>query len=304
MKIVNPDYMWFAPEHIVELNKLGDFVRYENNPSDNKETISRIGDAEIVVDFWQPLPKDTLLKLPNLKMICIAASGYDWVDLKTATERNIVVSNCPGHNAEAVAEHTIGLMICAARNSFKAAASFQKGEWKPDAFKGIDLKAKTLGIIGYGRIGKRVGEIASKGLGMKILWTNSESNRSELEKLLKNSDVISVNTPLTDKTKNLISDKEFKLMKKGVVIVNTGRGAVINKKSLVKYLKNGKIRSAGIDTYEFEPPKKTPPTTKLHNVIATPHISWDTEETDYYLSQMVVDNVKAFIRGKPINVVN
>lgn len=304
LKIVNPDYMYFAPEHIKELRKLGNLVRYEDDPKDRDEVIKRIKDADIMIGFWINMDKDMFNQLPNLKMVCAASAGFDWIDVRAAREKGIDVSNCPGHNTESVAEHTIGLMLAASRNTSASIDSLRKGEWKPTGFKGIDLKGKTLGIIGYGRIGKRVGEIAKNGIEMKVIYINSKSTRKEFEQLLKESDVLSINSPLTDQTRNLISDKEFKLMKDGVVVVNTGRGAVINETALLKYLKNGKVRAGGIDTYEFEPPKKLVLFTKLKNVIATPHISWDTEETDYYLSEMVVENIKAFLKGKPINVVN
>ena len=304
MKIVNPDYMFFAPEHIKELNKLGNFVRYMDDPKDRDEVVERTKDADIMIGFWVKMDKEMFDELSNLKFICTASVGFDWVDVKAARERGIDVSNCPGHNTESVAEHAIGLMLAASRNTSASIDSLRKGEWKPTGFKGIDLKGKALGVVGYGRIGKRVAEIASKGFGMKILSVNSKSSKKDFEKLLKESDVISINAPINEKTRNLISDNEFKLMKDGVVIVNTGRGAVINEKVFLKYLKNGKVRAAGIDTYEFEPPKKLVPFTKFKNVVATPHISWDTEETDYYLSEMVVENIKAFIKGKPVNVVN
>ena len=301
MKIVSADYMYFAPEHLEELSKLGDFVRHNDFPKGKRKLLERIKDAEVIINFWFSMDKDLFDKLPDLKMVCVAAAGYDWIDIKEARKRGVVVSNCPGHNTESVAENTIALMLASVRNILPSSESVKKGEWNPIGFKGVDLKDKTLGVVGYGRIGKRVAEIASKGFGMKILSVDSKSSRKDLKNLLMNSDFISVNAPLNEKTKGMIAGREFDLMKDGVVIVNTGRGAVIDEGSLVKNLKNGKIRAAGLDTYTQEPPKKKIPMLKFDNVVCTPHISWDTEETDFYLAQMVVDNVKAFIKGKPIN---
>ncbi|PJB89523.1 phosphoglycerate dehydrogenase, partial [Candidatus Roizmanbacteria bacterium CG_4_9_14_0_8_um_filter_34_12] len=197
-----------------------------------------------------------------------------------------------------------GLLLHSIRKASEAEREIVNGKWTPIKFKGKELRGKTLGIIGYGSIGKRIAEIAKKGFNMKILYINTQSSRTSFEKLLKDSDFISINTPLTKKTKGMISKKEFNLMKKGVSIVNTGRGAVIDEILLINNLKSGKIFAAGIDVFSEEPIEKKHPFFKNPNVTITPHIGFNTEEAEYRLSQIIVDNIKNFVEGHPIHVVS
>ncbi len=224
--------------------------------------------------------------------------------MKEARKRNIVVSNSAAYCSETVAEHTIGLMLNAARLSSRAEKDLRKGVWQPTQYKGKELFGKTLGILGYGSIGKKVGEIASKGLNMKILYIDDQSSRNDLEKLLKGSDVVAVELPLNDETRGFLGKEEFNLMKEDIIVVNTGRGAVIDEKALVENLKSGKIFAAGIDVFAKEPIDKNNPLLKFQNVTLTPHIAFNTQESQKNLSKIVVDNIIAFIKGKPINVVN
>ncbi len=302
-KIVCVDPILLFPEHIHSLKELGELVLFDAAPINNEETIERIKDANIVVDFWTTLPQEIISKLSKTKMICSAAAGYDWIDVKAATQKGITVTHCPGHNAESVAEHTVGLMLAAMRLSWKASSETKTGKFAPDEYKGKELKDKTVGIIGYGSIGKRVAQILEKGFGVKILYINSSSSRKDLENLLNDSDFISINAPLNDKTRNLISHKEFELMKPGVVFVNTGRGAIVDEKALLAHLKNGRVFAAGLDILAKEPFEVANPLLSQPNVIVTPHIGWNTEETDYKLSAQVVEVVTAFIHDKPIYIV-
>ncbi len=167
-----------------------------------------------------------------------------------------------------------------------------------------ELHEKTIGIIGYGRIGKRVGEIAEKGFGMKILFANSSTSREEFENLLKTSDVISINAPLNEKTKGLIGIKEFNLMKTGIVIVNTGRGAIIDEIAFAKSLKSDKVSAAGLDVLKDEPMNLKSPLFSFPNVVITPHIAFNTKESTKRLSKIVTDNIINFLEGHPANVVS
>lgn len=304
MKIVALDNMYFHASHQKVLKSLGSFIQYTSNPQNEEQAIQRAKDAEIIINFWLKMPASMFTKLPKLRYVCVAAVGYEWIDIEAARKQNIIVSNCPGHNAESVAEHTIGLMIDASRLSTQAQIDLRMGLWKSTHYIGFDLTGKTLGIIGFGRIGKRVAEIAQNGLRMKIISINSKNSRKDLESLLKRSDIISINAPLNDQTRGLISDKEFRLMKKDVVLINTGRGAIINEKALITNLSSGKIFAAGLDTFTHEPIEKNNPLFQFPNVTLTPHIAWNTSETEYRLSKIVVDNVRSFIHGKPINVVS
>lgn len=303
MNIVSVDNVFIYPEHVLELEKIGKVTIYHDVPS-KKEGIQRIKDADIVIDNWLEMPATVIASAPNLKLIAVAATGYEWVDLHEAKKHNITVCNTPGYATEAVAEHTIGLLLRAARLGTDAEQDYRDGKWNTTKFKGKELNGKTLGVIGYGSIGQRVGQIAEKGFSMKIMYSNSKSTRSDLEHLLKSADFISINSPLTDKTRGLLGTTEFDLMKKGVVIVNTGRGAVINQEALVKNLVSQKIFAAGLDVLEKEPIDKENPLLKLPNVVLTPHIGWNTEESEYRLSRIVIENIIKFVQGKPQNVVS
>lgn len=302
MNIVNIDTeIIIDPKHERVLKSLGNLQTYKDIPSIDIQR-KRVREADIIITY--NLQTELMITASHLKMICVSATGYDRVDIAVAKKRNIVVSNCPGFSTEGVAEHTIGLMLSAIRLSSLAQTELRMGTWKSTRYKGFNLNGKTLGVIGFGRIGKRVAEIAQKGLHMKIISINSKDSRKDLEILLKKSDIISVNAPLNNQTRGLISDNEFQLMKKGVVLVNTGRGAIIDEKALVANLLSGKIFAAGLDTFTHEPIEKNNPLLQIPNVTLTPHIAWNTSETEYRLSKMVVDNVRNFIHGKPINVVS
>lgn len=303
MKIVSVDKVVIYPEHVRKLKKLGEVVIYSDVP-DEKEGIRRIKDADIIIDNWYEMPTNVIASALKLKMICVAATGYEWIDLDEARKRNIFVSNSPGYSTEAVAEHTIGLLLHSIRKASSAEKEARDGKWSPTKFKGKELRGMTLGIIGYGSIGRRVAEIAEKGFNMKILHINTQSSRTDFEKLLKDSDFISINAPLTEKTKGMIGKKEFDLMKKGVSIVNTGRGAIIDEESLVKNLESSKVFAAGLDVFSNEPINKDSPFFKFVNVTLTPHIGFNTEESEYRLSEIIVNNIENFIQGHPINIVS
>ncbi len=303
MNIVSVDNVIIYPKHVTELKKIGNVTIYRDVPTE-EEGIQRIKDADIVIDNWYGMPAHVIAAAANLKLIAVAATGYEWVDLQETKKRNITVCNSPGYATEAVAEHTIGLMLRAIRKGTDAEKDYRNGNWNTNKFQGKELNGKTLGIIGYGAIGKRVSEIAKNGFGMKILYVNSKSSPSDLETLLKTSDVISVNSPLTEQTRGLLGMKEFSIMKQGVVIVNTGRGAVIQQKALIESLQNHKIFAAGLDVLEKEPIDPDDLLLTLPHVALTPHIGWSTEESEFRLSELVTENIKAFIKGKPQNVVS
>ena len=303
MKIVSVDDVYLHPNHIEELETLGEVVIYHDTP--NEEVgINRIKDADVVIDNWLKMPKAVIRGAKKLKMITVAATGYEWIDLSETLKHNIVICNAPGYATEAVAEHTIGLMLQAIRQGSQAERDLRIGIWTPIKYEGEELQNKTLGIIGYGAIGRRVAAIAQKGFGMHILYTTSASTRNDFEHLLRESDIISINVPLTSVTKGIISAKEFRLMKQGVVIVNTGRGAVIDEEELINNLKSKKIFAGGLDVLTKEPLDQNNKLLNFPNVTLTPHIAWNTEESKYRLSQIVMENIKCFLVGTPQNVVS
>jgi len=247
----------------------------------------------------------------NLKVISNYAVGYDNIDIIAASQRHIMVTNTPGVLTNTVAEHTIGL-ICAIAQRIPEADKFtKKGKfhgWQPMLLLGVDLKDKILGIIGLGRIGARVAEIAKQGFNMKILYYDKIRNKkyefSSIKNILRNSDFITLHLPLLPSTRHLIGKKEFKLMKPTAYLINTSRGPVIDEKALVKTLKKKQIAGAALDVFEKEP-KLASGLIKLNNVILTPHIASASIETREKMAVIAAQNIIDVLEGrKPENLVN
>lgn len=254
---------------------------------------------------------------PSLKLIAQYAVGYDNVDIKNATKLGVYVSNTPGDLTEAIAEHSLALMLAVGRKIVEAdnyAREGNYGYWDPMIFLGPRFKGKTLGIIGFGRIGQHFARIAMNGLQMNILYHDLEKNDSEefkeaefcdLDTLLENSDVISLNVNLTKDTRYLIGEKEFRKMKPEAILVNTARGSVINEAAMASALKEYRIAGAGLDVFEKEP-KIHPDLIQLRNVVLTPHIGSATREARIQMARMAALNViEVLIHNKPpLNLVN
>lgn len=279
------------------------FIEYLSDPISDEDVITRIADAEVIIVNKYRLSNEIINKLSKTVLICIFGSGFDFVDIATAHKRGIKVANIPDYCTEGAAEHAIGLLIAASRLYYKAGLEMRSGMWNPHRYKGLELQKATLGIIGYGRIGKRIAEIAQKGFHMRVLGVHSKSKPEELEELLKESDYISMNVPLNKTTRGLISEKEFDLMKKGVVLVNTSRGAVIDNDALVKNIKAKKVFAAGLDVFEREPILSDDPLFGFDNVILTPHIGFKTYSSERLISQLLVKNIKSFIAGIQLNII-
>lgn len=292
------------PQDIKELKKLGEVSIYFDQPRD-QQVRDRLQKTNIVVFDHYPMPATAIAAAPRLEMICIAGSGYDGrVDLEACRRRIITVCNAPDYATESVAQHTIGLMLNAARWISTADRDIRQHQWKPGKYKGVELQRKTLGIIGHGKIGSRVAEIAKKGLGMNVISVNSKSSRQELEILLEQSDVLSLHVPINEKTRGMLGKKEFRLMKPGIILVNTARGKIIAMEVLLDNLSSGKVFAAGLDVFPEEPLPPEHPVRLYPNVIIIPHIASHTKEAERRLSQTILDNVSHFLNGHPINVVN
>jgi len=245
----------------------------------------------------------------NLKIVANFAVGFDNIDLEAAKKRNIMATNTPQGSTEAVAEHTVALLLASARRIVEAdkftRANKYKG-WKPFLFIGEDVREKTLGIIGLGRIGFAVAERALC-FGLKIVYHDVVRNPEfeakfggkflETPELLKQSDFITLHVPLMASTRHLVGKKELAMMKKSAYLINTSRGPVIDEKALVVALKKKQIAGAAIDVYEFEP-KLTPGLNKLENVILTPHIASATIETRKKMSEIAAQNIIETLSGK------
>jgi glyoxylate reductase len=253
----------------------------------------------------------------TLQAVCNAIVGFDNVDLTAATERGIYVTNTPGVLTETVADLTFGLILSAARNIASADRYIRTGKWHgwgPKQFLGLDVYGKTLGIVGLGRIGYAVARRA-QGFNMKLLFydvlRNPEQEKKHglafapLDTLLQKSDYVSIHVPLLPQTRHFISERELNLMKDTAFLINTSRGPVVNEKDLIKALQTRKIRGAGIDVWDPEPPQVNNPLLSMDNVVALPHIASASIETRSLMIQMAIDNLKCILQGKiPPNLVN
>ncbi|NPA96637.1 MAG: D-glycerate dehydrogenase [Crenarchaeota archaeon] len=263
-----------------------------------------------------------LQQAKKLRIIAQYAVGYDNIDIECATRLGIYVTNTPGVLTEATAELTWALILATARRIVEADHFVRWGEWwrtgtgwHPKMMLGVELKGKTLGVIGLGRIGSRVAEIAVKGFGMKVIYYDTK-RREDLEKelgveyrdldqLLQEADIITIHVPLTDKTYHMINEERLKKMKRSAILINTARGKVIDTEALVKALREGWIAGAGLDVFEQEPLPPNHPLTAFKNVVLAPHIGSATYETRHAMAELVAENLIAFYEGRePPTLVN
>jgi glycerate dehydrogenase len=280
--------------------------------------INRAKDAEILFINKTPLTKDILAALPKLKFIGVLATGYNVVDITAAKEQGVVVTNIPAYGTEAVAQMTFALLLELCHHVGKHSEAVKNGEWSNNIewcfwnYPLIELSGKTMGIIGFGRIGQRAAKIA-EALGMKVL-AYSRAQHKELEnetlhyagfdEIFQESDVISLHCPLSENTKGLINKKTIAKMKSTAFIINTARGPLIVDEDLAEALNSDRIAGAALDVVSAEPIKIDNPLLTAKNCIITPHIAWAAQETRARLMDIAVDNLEAFLAGRPINVVN
>jgi len=308
---LNPgDLSWDA------LKALGDVVVYDRTPAD--KTIERIGDAEIVFTNKVVINKEIFNACSAIKFIGVLATGYNVVDVATAKQKGILVTNIPTYGTTAVSQIAIALLLEVCHHIGEHSNSVMKGDWTncPDwcywNYPLIELAGKTLGIIGFGRIGQLTGTIA-QALGMKVLAFDSheiEALKSDtlqyvsLDELLANSNVISLHCPLFESTQGIINKNNIAKMKDGVIIINTSRGPLVVEEDLAQALNSGKVYAAGLDVVSTEPIKADNPLLKAKNCIITPHIAWAPIESRSRLMNIAVDNLDKFLKNAPVNVVN
>ena len=299
------------------LRALGDVVIYDHSTKDEAEIIRRVGDAEIVVANKSPISRRVLDACPNAKYITIQATGYDPIDYVYAREKGIPVSNVPTYGTASVAQFAIALLleICghAAHHSDAVHAGrwAESGEWTFWDYPMIELAGKTMGIIGFGRIGQNVGRIA-KTLGMNVIAFNRSRSAEgaeiaeyvELDELLHRADVISLHCPLFPETRGIINRETISKMKDGVIIINNSRGPLVVEQDLADALNSGKVYAAGLDVVSSEPISADNPLLKAKNCIITPHMSWGSRGSRQRIMDCTVSNVQAFLNGAPENVVN
>ncbi len=302
------------------LGKLYDIkVNLEDRPVSKDELITQAkGVAGIIACVGDRIDGEVMdASGGSLKAICNAIVGYDNVDIKAATERGIYVTNTPGVLTETVADLTFGLIMAVSRRIAESDRYIRSGNWRgwgPKQFLGFDVHGKTLGIIGLGRIGVAIARRA-RGFNMKLLYFDVRRNTdmekelglqfTDVENVLKNSDFVSVHVPLIPQTRHLIDKKELEMMKETAFLINTSRGPVINEKALIQALKDGKIRGAGLDVWDPEPPSADNPLLKMDNVVTLPHIASASVETRTKMIDMAIENLNAILDGKiPPHLIN
>ena len=301
-----------------ELGKLGDPTVYDRTPvNDEAEIIRRIGDAEVVFTNKTPITKAVIDACPNMKFISVLATGYNVVDYVYAGEKGIPVTNVPAYGTAAVAQYTIALLLEICHHVAHHSQTVYEGKWANSVdfcywdYPLIELAGKTMGIIGFGRIGQQTAKIA-KSLGMNILATGSRETAqgrelaeyTDLNTLLQRSDVISLHCPLFPETQGIINKESIAQMKDGVILLNTSRGPLLVEEDVAEALNSGKIAAAAMDVVSKEPISADNPLLKAKNCLITPHIAWAPKESRQRIMDCAVENVKAYIAGAPINVVN
>ena len=301
-----------------ELEKLGEFTVYDRTSlTDENEAIERIGDAEIVITNKTPITKKVLDSCQGIKYIGVLATGYNVVDYTCAGEKGIPVTNVPGYGTDTVAQFAFGLLLEICHHVAHHSRAVHEGRWEncPDFcfcdYPQIELAGKTMGIIGFGRIGQKVGTIA-KAFGMKVLAHSPHEYESgkaigtyvDLDTLLRESDVISLHCPLFPATEGIINKETIGKMKDGVIILNNSRGPLVVEQDLADALNSGKVLAAGVDVVSSEPIHGDNPLLDARNCFITPHIAWATKEARQRIMDCTLKNLQAFLDGEPVNVVN
>lgn len=286
------------------ISALGELTCYDRTP--REKVVERAKDADIIITNKTEIDAAHLSQLPRCRLIAVVATGYNIVDVKAARAKNIPVCNVPTYGTDSVAQFVFALLLELCHHVALHAESVKQGEWtrSPDFCYAktplIELAGKTMTIIGYGRIGRRTGEIA-KAFGMTVRGVDIGDPILEA---VDGADVVSLHCPLTDETKGLVNKDFLSRMKKSAFLINTSRGPLVNEADLVDALNLGVIAGAGIDVISSEPMKADSPLLKAKNLLITPHIAWYTLEARRRITDQTAENIKAFIAGKPVNVVN
>lgn len=306
----NPgDISWETIENLVNLTV------YPRTPAD--KVIERAREADILIVNKVAITKEIVAQLPKLKFVATLATGYNQIDCNALKEKNIPVSNIPSYSTNAVAQMVFSYILAFTNKVSEYTADVKSGNWsKCEDFcywntPLYELDGKTMGIIGFGKIGKRVSELANA-FGMKTLVYTPSGKKADaphclftdLDTVLKNADYISVHCPLTEKTLGLINKDFISKTKKGAFIVNTARGPVANENDVAEALKYGALAGYGTDVLSTEPPASDNPLLSAPNCYITPHIAWAAYETRLRLMGILEKNIEAFLNGAPINVVN
>lgn len=316
MKIVVLDGYTLCPGDLgtEALEQLGEVAFYDRTPP--QEVIARIGDAPIVLTNKVRITREVMDACPEMRYIGVLATGYNVVDLPAAKERGIIVTNVPAYSTQAVAQHTMALLLASMSRVSEYDERVKQGAWSasPDfcfyAAPMEEIAGKTLGIVGFGSIGQAVAR-AALGLGMRVIVHTrtvkdgfADVQFVGLDELLRESDVITLHCPLTDSTQGIISAGTIAKMKDGVRVINTARGPLLDEAAMAKALASGKAACYMADVLETEPPKADNPLLSAPHTILTPHVAWAPRQTRERLMEIAVGNVRAFLAGAPRNVVS
>lgn len=295
---------------------LGAFSCYDRTPAD--QILSRIGDAEIVITNKTPISRATIEACPHMKYVGVLATGYNVVDVAAAKEHGITVTNIPTYGTDSVAQFAFAMLLEICHHVQHHSDAVHEGRWEHNKdwcfwdYPLIELAGKTMGIIGYGRIGQATGRLA-QAFGMKVLANDTYQNPAlendfcryvGRDELFRESDVIALHCPLFPDTEGIINRDTIAKMKDGVIILNNSRGPLIVEQDLADALNRGKVAAAAVDVVSTEPIRGDNPLLTAKNCLITPHISWAPKESRERLMNIAVDNLRAFLDGNPVNVVN
>ena len=306
MKIVFLDAMSVGDVKFDSIEQEGEFQPYKLSSKD--EVKERIKDAEVVITNKVYMGREEIEAAKKLKLICVSATGYNNIDIGAAKEAGVVVANAAGYSTNSVAQHVFAMILEIYTSLSKYDNAVKSGEWQKspiftmNCYPSFELSGKKIGIIGYGEIGIKVEKIA-EAFGMEVMVSESRSGRESsrkrvpFEQVLKEADIITLHTPLSQDTKNMISYNEFEMMKEGAVIINTARGGIINEDALYKALSEKQIYGAATDVMEKEPPIEGSKLFELNNIVVTPHTAWAAAESRQKLIEIVADNIKRFKSG-------
>ena len=301
-----------------EIAALGTLTVYDRTSfSDEAEIIERIGDAEVVITNKTPVSRRVIDSCPSMKLIAVIATGYNVVDCGRAKEKGVLVANVPSYGTAAVGQFAVALLLEICCRVGHHDRTVHEGKWENCSdwcywdYPIIELAGKTMGIIGFGRIGRQTGRIA-RAMGMDVVaydGSPTEEGREiaryvQLDELLCRSDVIALHCPLLPDTKEIINRSSIAKMKDGVIIINNGRGPLVNERDLADALNCGKVYAAGVDVVSSEPIRSDNPLLTAKNCIITPHISWAAKESRQRIMDCTAENIRAYIEGRPINIVN
>ncbi|MEZ9168514.1 D-2-hydroxyacid dehydrogenase [Vibrio cyclitrophicus] len=278
----------------------------------------RVLDADVIITNKVVLNADNLSQAQQLKLIAVSATGVNNVDVDYCNEKNIAVANIQGYATQSVPEHVIAMLFALKRNLVGYHQDIEAGEWQKDkqfcffTHPIQDIAGSTLGLMGSGSLGQATAALA-KAIGMKVIFAERKGADScregylPLDTVLQQADAISLHCPLTEATRNLISERELAMMKKSAVLINAGRGGLVDEQALVEALVNHQIAGAGMDVFTQEPADKSNPllaNSHLSNLLLTPHVAWGSDSSIQKLSDILMDNIEAFVEGKPQNLVS